>query len=308
MLNRRRDGRSNRLVSRRLVGRATHVTPLPRSLLLLLLMATMIPNGCVGRSEQRASERPIRWIATTSVQDTGLLEGLVAMLEKRTGLRIEAIAVGSGQAFELARRGDADLLMTHAPTLEREFLREGIATRERMLMSNDFVFVGPPEDPAGVRGMTDPVAMLQKIANSAATFVSRADRSGTHLCELQLREANGIVLPPERLIETGLGQAPSLRVASERGAYTLTDRATWTVHARSLELELLGGGDERLANRYRLFEIGPEHRPAGDDPRVAQLFDALNDSATAEFIDTFGVATYGAALFRSRSTDEATSD
>ncbi len=276
--------------------------------LVSLLMTLPLLLGCGAEPETAASQRPIRWVATTSVQDTGLLESLVEELQRRTGSRIEAVAVGSGQAFELARRGDADLLMTHAPALEEEFLATGLATRHRILMTNDFVIVGPPDDPAGIRGSDDAVEALRRIAASGSSFVSRADRSGTHLCEKQLRDEHGIEFASEQLIETGLGQASSLRVAAERGAYTLTDRATFTVHARTLDLESLAAGDVRLANRYRLFEIAPEHRPAGNDPRIAQLFETMTDPTTAEFIEAYGVDDYGRSLFRSEESYLPSSD
>jgi len=200
------------------------------------------------------SPRPVVLATTTSTYDTGLLDHLIPGFEKRSGLTVKTVAVGTGQALELGRRGEADVLLVHAPKEELEFVEAGHGRNRRAVMHNDFVVVGPPGDPAGIRGGRDAAAALGAVARAAAPFVSRADRSGTHTKEHELWQAAGVEPAGAWYAETGQGMGATLRVASEREAYSLSDRGTF-IATENLELEVLVEGDPRLFNPYHVIEV-----------------------------------------------------
>lgn len=200
----------------------------------------------------------LRLATTTSVDNSGLLDTLVGPFRAETGLNVDVLAVGSGRALQLLRRGDADLAITHDPEAEAAFLREGRVARYRKLMFNDFLLVGPPADPASVRLAPDAVQAMRAIARSGSTFISRGDESGTHARERALWTGAGAVPPRERLLETGQGMAATLRIASEQGAYSLTDRATFLQMRPTLRVVPVFEGDPMLLNTYAVLVIeGP---------------------------------------------------
>jgi tungstate transport system substrate-binding protein len=200
---------------------------------------------------------------TTSTADTGLLDVLRPLFEKDSGLRLKAVAVGTGQALELGRRGEADVLLVHAPEQELEFVAAGHGRNRRAVMHNDFVIVGPRADPAGIAGGRDAAAALARIAQGRHPWVSRGDRSGTHTRELALWKAAGVAPGGDWYAETGQGQGATLRVASERLAYTLSDRSTFLATA-NLDLIVAVEGDDGLLNRYHVIEVvGPKVNTAG---------------------------------------------
>lgn len=206
-----------------------------------------------------AREAPhLRLATTTSVDNSGLLESLVEPFHAETGLSVDVLAVGSGRALQLLRRGDADLAITHDPEAEAAFLREGRGARYRKLMFNDFLLVGPPSDPASVRLAPDAVQAMRAIARSGSTFISRGDESGTHARERTLWAGADAAPPRERLLETGQGMAATLRIASEQSAYCLTDRATFLQLTSTLRLVPVFEGDPVLLNTYGVLVIeGP---------------------------------------------------
>ncbi len=195
---------------------------------------------------------------TTSTYDSGLLETLVRTYQNHNpGVEVRTLVAGSGEALELARRGDVDLIIVHAPEAEIRFVEAGHAVDRTPMMYNDFLIVGPPNDPASIRTAADPAEAFRRIANVGARFVSRGDSSGTHYRELAIWRDAGLAPTGERrgdwYIESGQGQGTSLQIASERQAYTLTDRATYVVLRRLLELESLVDEHESLLNLYSVI-------------------------------------------------------
>lgn len=228
---------------------------------LLILPTGLAPAGC------RPDPDALVLAATTSTYDSGLLEHLIAAYEgDRPGARVRTVVTGSGEALELGRRGDVDVLLVHAPAAESAFVAAGHAEGRTPVMYNDFLIVGPVADPAGIGGTADPAAAFLRIADARAMFVSRGDSSGTHLREMAIWRDAGRDPSGEWYVETGQGQGVSLQIASEREAYTLTDRATYSVLSRLLALEPLVEGHESFLNLYSALVPEATLRPerAGD--------------------------------------------
>lgn len=202
--------------------------------------------------------------STTSTQNSGLFDLILPIFEEQTGIRVKVVAVGTGQAIRLAKRGDADVLLVHDRLSEEDFVREGFGVERLPIMYNDFVLLGPAEDPAGVRGMSDAPAALAKLARARAPFVSRGDHSGTHKAELRLWKAAGLDPRPDSgqwYLETGAGQGPSLNTASEMNAYLLSDKGTWLSFKNPGQLEILVQGDPRLHNPYAAILVNRDRHP-----------------------------------------------
>jgi tungstate transport system substrate-binding protein len=198
--------------------------------------------------------------STTSTEQSGLFKHLLPAFTKQTGIEVRVVALGTGQALDTARRGDADVVLVHDPEAERKFVAEGFATRRHDVMYNDFVVVGPGADPARVAGLKDANEALRRIAAAQAPFVSRGDRSGTHAAELRLWKDAGVELEKVRgawYRETGSGMGPALNTASGMNAYLLTDRGTWLSFRNRGELKVLVEGDRRLFNPYGVMLVNP---------------------------------------------------
>jgi tungstate transport system substrate-binding protein len=198
--------------------------------------------------------------STTSTEQSGLFKHLLPAFTRQTGIEVRVVALGTGQALDTARRGDADVVLVHDPEAERKFVAEGFATRRHDVMYNDFVVVGPGADPARVAGLKDANEALRRIAAAQAPFVSRGDRSGTHAAELRLWKDAGVELEKVRgawYRETGSGMGPALNTASGMNAYLLTDRGTWLSFRNRGELKVLVEGDRRLFNPYGVMLVNP---------------------------------------------------
>jgi tungstate transport system substrate-binding protein len=211
-----------------------------------------------------SAQRFITVASTTSTEQSGLFKHLLPIFEQKSGIEVRVVALGTGQALDLARRGDADVVFVHAKAAEEEFVREGHGVRRFPVMYNDFVIIGPKSDPAGIEGGADAPAALQKIKNASAPFVSRGDRSGTHIAEVNLWTIAGIDIAKEKgpwYRETGQGMGPALNMASSMNAYLLADRATWLAFDNRGELTVLVEGDKRLLNQYGVMLVNPEKHP-----------------------------------------------
>ncbi|MBI5543370.1 MAG: substrate-binding domain-containing protein [Deltaproteobacteria bacterium] len=267
-------------------------------LLLLTSLTCSKPGGGTGAPSGAAapSERPVLLATTTSFQDTGLLDVLVSRFQAQGGPQIKAVAVGTGEALAMGKRGDADLLVVHSPKAEEAFVTEGWGRNRRALWHNDFVIVGPKADPARIRGLKTAAEAFQKIAASDATFVSRADKSGTHIKEQALLKAAGLESWP-KLLATGQGMSESLRIASEKQAYSLSDRGTWLATHKSLELELLLEGDPPLANPYHVIEVNPDKHPKTNAEGARRFADFLVSQEVQKLVGEFGKDKYGQPLF-----------
>jgi len=234
---------------------------------------------------------------TTSTQDSGLLDVLVPVFERQSGYTVKTISVGTGQALALAARGEADVTLAHAPALEKKYVAEGKMLNRRLVMYNDFVIAGPEADPAGIRGEKSATAALRKIAAAGARFVSRGDKSGTHMLEQALWREGGIAPAAPWYIESGQGMGQTLTLADERRAYTLTDRATLLAFARRSSLVVMVEGDRRLLNVYAVMEVNPANGPRVNAAGGKAFADFMVAPATQDVIRTFGADTYGRALF-----------
>jgi tungstate transport system substrate-binding protein len=216
-------------------------------------------------AQSAVAQRFITVASTTSTEQSGLFRHLLPMFEQKTGIEVRVVALGTGQALDLARRGDADVVFVHARAAEEQFLQEGHGVQRLPVMYNDFVIVGPRADPAGIAGGGDTLEALRKIKAAAAPFVSRGDRSGTHVAELDLWTMAGVDIAQEKgpwYRETGQGMGPALNTASAMNAYLLADRATWLAFRNRGELTILVQGDRRLMNQYGVMLVNPQRHPS----------------------------------------------
>lgn len=255
--------------------------------------------GLIGSGSSLAAEPPatLTLATTTSTQDSGLLDVLLPLFEKQTQIKVKVIAVGSGQALELGRRGDADVLLAHSPEAEQKFMAEGGGAERRSVMYNDFVLVGPARDPAKVRSQKTIVAALQELARIQATFVSRGDESGTHQKERALWKQAAVEPAGAWYISAGSGMGAVLRMANEKQAYTLTDRGTYLAQRRQLDLALLHAGDAALRNPYSVITVSSAKHPHVQRAAAQRFAQFLVSPAAQKAIGEFGVAKFGQPLF-----------
>jgi tungstate transport system substrate-binding protein len=212
----------------------------------------------------QAQEKFITVSSTTSTEQSGLFKHLLPLFEKKTGIQVRVVAVGTGQALDIGRRGDADVVLVHAKPLEEKFMAEGHGVKRFDVMYNDFVLVGPKADPAQVAGGRDVAAAFRKVRQAQAPFVSRGDRSGTHFAELQLWKVAGIDIEKEKgawYRDTGQGMGPALNTAAGMNAYILSDRGTWLSFKNRGELTIVVEGDRRLFNQYGVMLVNPQKHP-----------------------------------------------
>ncbi len=228
-----------------------------------LSLAFVIVLGVVtGRAS--AEDRSIVVASTTSTQDSGLFGYLLPIFKAKTGIDVKVIAQGTGQALDTARRGDADLVFVHAKAAEEQFLAEGFGVKRYPVMYNDFVLIGPKSDPAHIKGAKDIVAALKTIKEKAAPFVSRGDRSGTHIAELNLWKAAAIDIAADKgpwYRDIGQGMGAALNTASAMDAYVLSDRGTWLSFKNRGDLDIAVEGDQRLFNQYGVMLVNSQKHP-----------------------------------------------
>ena len=234
---------------------------------------------------------------TTSTQDSGLLDALVPMFERKTGLTVKTISVGTGQALALAARGEADVTLAHAPGVERKYVEDGKMSNRRLVMYNDFVLIGPPEDPARIKALPSAVDALKRIAESQSRFVSRGDKSGTHVLEQGLWKQAGIEPRGAWYIESGQGMGQTLGIANDRRAYTLTDRGTYLAFAKRVDLPILVEKDRPLLNIYSVMEVNPANGPRVNVAGGKSFAEFMLAPETQAVIKAFGVDRYGQPLF-----------
>ena len=264
------------------------------ALFLALMAAMSFTPGC------RQSARPTNTLTlatTTSTQDSGLLDVLLPKFREKTGLEVKVVAVGSGQALELGRRGDADVLLTHAPAAEQKFMDEGWGQDRRPVMYNDFVLVGPKSDPAATKGLTSVTEAFTRLADREVRFVSRGDESGTHQKEKEIWKKAGREPQGDRYIRAGAGMAQALRMAQEKRAYTLADRGTYLALGKELELVVLSEGDPFLQNDYSVLIPNGKKHPHINVTAAEKFADFLTHPLTKERIAEFGLDKFGEPLF-----------
>ena len=234
---------------------------------------------------------------TTSTQDSGLLDVLVPLFEKQTGYSVKTVSLGTGRALALAAKGEADVALVHAPSLEKQYVAERKLLNRRLVMYNDFVIIGPKDDPAKVRSATSASGGLKAIEQAKANFVSRGDNSGTHVLEKSLWQAAGIEPKGTWYIETRQGMGATLNIANERNAYTITDRGTYLALRNRVNLPILVEGDRALLNIYSVMEVNPANGPRINSVVGKAFADFMVAPETQHVIRNFGVEKFGQSLF-----------
>jgi tungstate transport system substrate-binding protein len=264
----------------------------------VILGGFVIMAFILGSIPVQAQQKNIILATTTSTQDSGLLDVLLPVFEKETGYFVKTIAVGSGQAMAMGQKGEADVLLAHSPAAEKKFVSEGYGIHRRIVMHNDFIIVGPPDDPGKIRGLKSAAEAFKKIASAKVLFVSRADNSGTHAKEKAIWTASKINPEKEKWYQqTGLGMGQTLNVTSEKKGYTLADRGTYLALKKTIQLDVLSEGDALLLNIYHVIEVNPAKWPKVNAAGAKAFADFMVSPETQSIIKTFGVDKFGSPLF-----------
>ncbi|MBU3932976.1 MAG: substrate-binding domain-containing protein [Proteobacteria bacterium] len=259
---------------------------------VVLLLGMALPVSGAGPAQKN-----LILATTTSTQDSGLLDALIPIFEKKTGYFVKTIAVGSGQAMAMGQKGEADVLLVHSPDAEKKFMAEGSGVNRLLVMHNDFVVVGPPADPAAIKGTKSSTEGFKKIA-AGALFLSRGDNSGTHAKEKGVWKAAGVNPEGQKWYQqTGLGMGQTLNVASEKKGHTLADRGTWLALKKNLGLDILMEGDPLLLNVYHVIQVNPARWPKVNADGAKAFSDFMVSRDVQRIIATFGVDKYGSPLF-----------
>lgn len=246
----------------------------------------------------RAQETNAVIIATTtSVRDTGLLDVLVERFQKKTGYIVKSIAVGTGQALQMGKQGEADILWVHSPDDEIKFITDGYGTDRTTFAHNDFVILGPKDDPSKIKGIGKASDAFKIIAEAGVLFISRGDQSGTHKKELNLWKDAGVQPKKENYIEAGQGMAATLTMANEKQAYILADRSTYLSLKKNIELVILSEGDDALLNKYSIILVNPAKFAKINVKGARVFFDFILSKETKDIIDNFGKDKFGGQLF-----------
>ena len=259
-------------------------------LALVLAVPSHLPAG-------EATSKNVILSTTTSTQDSGLLDVLVPLFEKKSGYSVKTVSVGTGQALELAAKGEADVALVHAPSLEKKYVADGKLLNRRLVMYNDFILLGPANDPAQIKSTKSSAEAMKRIAASANRFVSRGDNSGTHNLEKSLWKQAGIDPKGAWYIESGQGMGATLGIANDRNSYTITDRATYLAFRKRVTLAILLEGDRPLLNIYSVMEVNPANGPRINTAGGKNFADFMVAPETQAVIKSFGVEKFGQPLF-----------
>ncbi|MEW6726622.1 MAG: substrate-binding domain-containing protein [Bacillota bacterium] len=282
---------------------------LKRILTLLLVFALVLTvlAGCGGQSDkgsgdqaqqpQEPKEKDIILATTTSTVDSGLLDILVPDFEQKTGYNVKVIAVGTGAALEMGEKGEADVLLVHAPSSEKPLVDAGIVTNYQLVMHNDFIVVGPKDDPAGVKKAASIEDAFKAVAAKKAIFVSRGDDSGTHKKEVSIWKTAGIEPSGSWYQKSGTGMGATLNIASEKQGYTLTDRATYLAQKEKLNLDIMREGDAALLNIYHVMQVNSQKFEKVNAEGAKAFVEYMINPETQKKIGEFGVDKYGQPLF-----------
>lgn len=275
----------------------------PLSIFILLLLSacgnTDTQQTAVKEKKTEPKAEPTELIlaTTTSTQDSGLLDILLPIFEEENNVKVKTIAVGTGQALEMGTKGEADVLLVHAPKSEEEVVASGDAINRKRVMYNDFILVGPKDNPAKVGG-EDINEAFKKISETNAVFITRGDESGTHKKELGIWTAVNIQPAGENYLSTGQGMGQSLMVAAEKSGYILTDRATWLAQEKNLtNLQIVVEGGKDLMNIYHVMQVNPEKHNMVNDKDAEKFVEFMMDRETQDVIENFGKKDYGQSLF-----------
>ncbi len=262
-------------------------------IMVIILGLVALASGC----SSQPKNLDVILATTTSTQDSGLLDQLIPAFEKKSGYRVKTIAVGTGQALAMGEKGEADVLLVHAPASEKPLVEKGLAVNRRLVMHNDFVLAGPPGDPAGIKGTKASGEALKKITASKSLFVSRGDESGTHKKEKELWSKTGLKPEGTWYQQSGSGMGQTLNIASEKAGYTLTDRATYLALKKNLRLEIVLEGDAPLLNIYHVMEVNPAKFGKVNAGGATAFSKFLLSPEAQKIIANFGVDKFGQPLF-----------
>jgi tungstate transport system substrate-binding protein len=263
----------------------------------VLAVAGAIVSQALAAGSPEPAVKELILSTTTSTVDSGLLDVLIPVFEKKTGYLVKTISVGTGQALAMGEKGEADVLLTHAPEAEKKLMDAGAVTNYQLVMHNDFIIVGPADDPAAVKGKAS-ADVMKLIAGKGSTFISRGDDSGTHKKELSLwKKAEVTPTGAKWYQESGQGMGATLLMASEKQGYTLTDRATYLAQKKSLKLEILSEGDKSLLNIYHVMQVNPETFGKVNAAGGKAFVEFMVDPETQKMIGEFGKEKFGAPLF-----------
>jgi len=264
----------------------------------LWIAAALIAFSAAFSPALAAAPKTLILATTTSTQDSGLLDVLIPIFEKQTGYFMKTIAVGSGQAMAMGQKGEADVLLVHSPAAEKKFVDEGYGINRRLVMHNDFIILGPPQDPAKIKGMKSAREAFKKMAAAGALFMSRGDNSGTHAKEMGIWKAAGLKVEGQKWYQqTGLGMGQTLNVAAEKKGYLLADRGTYLAMKKNLGLDILVEGDGILLNIYHVIEVNPAKWPKVNKDGAKAFADFMVAKDTQAIIKTFGIEKFGSPLF-----------
>jgi tungstate transport system substrate-binding protein len=247
----------------------------------------------------RTNPKEIILATTTSTRDSGLLDVLLPVFEQSSGYTVKMVAVGSGQALAMGQAGNADVLLVHSPAAEKKYMDGGYGINRLLVMHNDFLIVGPSDDPAKIKGLKSAVDAFKAIAAAQSTFVSRGDASGTNAAELAIWK-QAVITPTKTsawYLQTGQGMGDTLNVTSEKGSYTLTDRATYLAQKSHLQLDIMVQGDISLLNIYHVIMVNPDKWPLVNQAGAKAFSDFMVSQSTQDLIGKFGVDKYGQQLF-----------
>ena len=270
-------------------------TPTPAA----VTQAPAAATGAPTQSAPKPANPDLIMATTTSTQDSGLLDVLIPMFEQQTGYKVKTVAVGSGAAITLGQQGNADVLLVHSPAAEKKFMSDGWGKDRSLIMHNDFIIVGPAADPAKIKGLS-PTDALKAIVAAKAVFITRGDQSGTNTKELALWKSAGFdttKFAADVYVNTGQGMGATLTIASEKSAYTLTDRATYLANKDKLQLDILVEKDNSLLNVYHVITVDPAKWPKVNYDGAIAFLKFMTDPATQDVISKFGVDKYGQQLF-----------
>lgn len=280
-----------------------------RKILVLTLLTFFAFSlaGCSGQQQAPApapapavqESKDIILATTTSTQDSGLLDKLIPEFEKQSGYKVKTIAVGTGAALAMGEKGEADALLVHAPASEKKLVDAGVGINYKLVMHNDFVIIGPENDPAKIKGTKTAAEALKKIADKGSLFVSRGDDSGTHKMELNLWKAAGITpkTGTASYQETGQGMGQTIGVAEQKSGYTLTDRATYLAQKKNIKLVILVEGEKSLLNIYHVMQVNPDKFPKVNAKGGKAFVEFIVAPGTQKLISEFGADKYGQPLF-----------